>query len=737
MRGVCTLRCHRGALFTFAAALAILIAVPGWGAVELRSERMVAPGVKHIRLYRPEGPWAIQVLEIDTKQNCISLGTTLAGDRIPGLEPVSGAAARVSRDARYVVAGVNGDYFARNPLGFQGGPLGFQVLGGELVSSPAGRSALIVRSDGSMSICRPTLEASAVCGSASFNISAINRAGAAGELVLYTRRFGVAVAGRQGLVCAALQKGEERLKAGAFELSVGSVSEIPAGIAIPESEWLLCGDGAAADFLRGLAVGQKVTLRIPISCAGEESSIAEAIGGGPVIVREGAACIEYQQENFTASFAQQRHPRTAVGIDGRRLVLVAVDGRQEPYSVGMTLDELAALMVELGCKDALNLDGGGSTTIWVRGKVSNSPSDGTERAVANSLLVFSSAPVGPAARLVIESCEIRTIAGQAVPLAWHFEDENYNPVSSTAQPKWEAASIGKVDDSGRFVADATRPLPARGAVTPQASTGTIAASAAGMTATAHATVYSSAAALRIFPASAYLEQGQVQKFVLFATDENGLPLTFDPASVKWEGSSIGEFTSQGVFRAASDGRDCVRARLGGQSATAAVVVGRTAQAAQAVAVEDFESEGKWSYSSWPTNIKGTFGRIEGGMQGKWAGRLEYDFAGATVSSAAYAHFDKTIASGPCAGALSAWIRGDGKGHWLRARLHDDKGEKMVVNLARRIDWKDEWRRVSAALPSGRSGLVLETIYLVETDPARMDAGRILLDNIAIETGEMK
>ena len=71
---------------------------------------------------------------------------------------------------------------------------------------------------------------------------------------------------------------------------------------------------------------------------------------------------------------------------------VEVDGRQKE-SIGMTLNELAGFMVELGCEDAMNLDGGGSATIWFDGSVRNKPCDGSERPVANSLaLVRKSAP---------------------------------------------------------------------------------------------------------------------------------------------------------------------------------------------------------------------------------------------------------------------------------------------------------------------------------------------------------
>ena len=118
----------------------------------------------------------------------------------------------------------------------------------------------------------------------------------------------------------------------------------------------------------------------------------EAVGGRPVLVRAGAI---RPGVDSGGAFATSRHPRTAVGIarDGKRVMLVTVDGRQKPYSDGMTLREIAELMLVLGARDALNLDGGGSTTMVVANaagvpSVVNRPSDaGGERPVGNALAI--------------------------------------------------------------------------------------------------------------------------------------------------------------------------------------------------------------------------------------------------------------------------------------------------------------------------------------------------------------
>lgn len=130
-----------------------------------------------------------------------------------------------------------------------------------------------------------------------------------------------------------------------------------------------------------------VPMIVPSGEALTNPAVAQLVCGRQIIVSNGVAV------HFTSPFAQNRHPRTAVGLDrsGHRLLLLVVDGRQPKLSVGMSLDELAQEMVRVGCDRALNLDGGGSSTLVYRNPVShqlevvNSPSDGRPRSVADVL----------------------------------------------------------------------------------------------------------------------------------------------------------------------------------------------------------------------------------------------------------------------------------------------------------------------------------------------------------------
>lgn len=126
---------------------------------------------------------------------------------------------------------------------------------------------------------------------------------------------------------------------------------------------------------------------------GQIWDVQEAIGGGPGLLLNGKINITATQEGFGGSVLSSRHPRTAVGsyVQNKRpyLVLFVVDGRQPEHSMGMTLPELAQTMKDLGCTQAINLDGGGSTTFVVKSQVLNTPSDGRERSVTS---VFSLVP---------------------------------------------------------------------------------------------------------------------------------------------------------------------------------------------------------------------------------------------------------------------------------------------------------------------------------------------------------
>jgi hypothetical protein len=195
----------------------------------------------------------------------------------------------------------------------------------------------------------------------------------------------------------------------------GLVAEVrPPGTGrVPRNGLLLTGTGDAARLLRNAALPRsRVEVALRLTAAGRPlgnalTPWAEApvtgeptvvVGGGPRILRAGRVSVSAAAEGFAppqarsffGAFVASRQPRTLAGVrpDGR-LLLVTVDGRRPGWSVGMTLPEAARLMRSLGARDAVNLDGGGSSAMTVRGQLVSMPSDRVgERPVSDGLFVM-------------------------------------------------------------------------------------------------------------------------------------------------------------------------------------------------------------------------------------------------------------------------------------------------------------------------------------------------------------
>jgi exopolysaccharide biosynthesis protein len=119
-----------------------------------------------------------------------------------------------------------------------------------------------------------------------------------------------------------------------------------------------------------------------------------AIGGGPVLVQEGAVMITNKEEQLYAFEKNDRHPRTAIGYTrNKRLIILVIQGRAPGIAEGATLEEEARMLVDLGCVEALNLDGGSSSCMLVKGKETIQPADGgKQRPVASVFIVKRKQP---------------------------------------------------------------------------------------------------------------------------------------------------------------------------------------------------------------------------------------------------------------------------------------------------------------------------------------------------------
>ncbi|HET9424474.1 MAG TPA: phosphodiester glycosidase family protein [Gemmatimonadaceae bacterium] len=342
-------------------------------------DETIAPGVVHRYIRSSTGPWAIHALDVDLSR-CYSAVAVKGGSSAAGRRKTSDLLNDL-RATSEVIGGVNADFFSLS--GYQGIPTGALITKGRVMVGPYSQPVLAIDSAGSpRALVLSTVGAITTRG-ATRRVNGWNRPAPAG-LAVYDASWGAVLDTATGVV--------EVIVEGRSPARVVRVDTSLAGAAIPRDGSVIIAGRTASDetkaWARALAPGD--TLRIALALAPFHPM--EAVGGRPMLARDGAIAPEVDTEG-QVSF-RNRNPRTAVGIanDGKRLILVVVDGRQAGYSAGMTLRELATLMLALGARDAINLDGGGSSALvhWSpddrRLRVANKPSDANgERAVGNAL----------------------------------------------------------------------------------------------------------------------------------------------------------------------------------------------------------------------------------------------------------------------------------------------------------------------------------------------------------------
>lgn len=350
----------------------------------------VAEGVVHHRLWFARGPQAVHVLDVD-RAACWTLAARNAGGAAVGragtLALVRGLA---DSGGTAVAGGVNADFFLFAPPGV---PVGASVQDGRLIAgpAPAPRPALTLDSAGTihMGVLRTT--GSVTLRDGPLPLANWNR-GAPRGVALFDAAWGARTDSLPGrLFVTARVLGDAAgatLTALVIAVDSGALAPVPADgivlVAGPQAA------SAARGRLGALRAGAD-TVRVVRALA--PVAPRQAVGGLPVLLRDGA--IDPQVDSTGAASFRGPHPRTAVGVGagGRRLLLVTIDGRQAGYSLGTSLRETAEVMRLLGARDAINLDGGGSTTMVVRDaagafRIANRPSDAAgERPVANALVV--------------------------------------------------------------------------------------------------------------------------------------------------------------------------------------------------------------------------------------------------------------------------------------------------------------------------------------------------------------
>lgn len=360
------------------------------------------------------GPWVVHVLEVDPQLYKGRLAPELGSGIVPERETLTSLSKRIGS-----LAAINAGYFViESENGTPGDLAGISVLDGVLVSEAVeGRTSLVLPTSSGegafVAALSDTLTATSSDG-ATIQVDGLNRkpgliraCGGVGdtptegpkhdftctdesELILFTTHFGATTEPGEGAEVALDASGL------VIELRESLGGPIPPGGSV------LSGTGEGVDWLHDHAQpGATLDVVTEVSSEGAPLPLVEGTGvlnGGPRLLRQGNPDITAYAEGFAwpedpgfyYRFGVRRNPRTYAGTTPKgTLLLVAVDGRQVGYSVGASFEESALIMQALGAEEAVNLDGGGSTTVTLGADRVNRTSDATgERPIGDAIVLL-------------------------------------------------------------------------------------------------------------------------------------------------------------------------------------------------------------------------------------------------------------------------------------------------------------------------------------------------------------
>jgi len=373
---------RKSARVTTFSILAVFLAglLPSGGAEADSSPTRSSTSISYSNDKQESVPWSIHVVKVSRANPDYEIHSVPAKGRTIGLSTLSEQIKSLPIDLGKPVAAINGDFWIEG-RSITGDPMGLQISEGELMSAPTDRVCFWIDTNGhpQMGLVLPLFKVTWPNGA--HTLLGLNSELTNNGAVLFTPAVGPSTrtgGNTRELVLEPAGEGAWLpLAAGqAYSARVREVRASGNG-SVASGTMVLAVSAELAERLPAVAKGS--LLKISMATSPNLSGVKTAIGGGPKLVHHGKPS-EWNGH-------QERHPRSAIGWNKTHLFFVQVDGRQRGLSVGMTFPELTEYMVKLGCEEAMNLDGGGSSTAWVFGRVINSPCYGHERSMANSLVL--------------------------------------------------------------------------------------------------------------------------------------------------------------------------------------------------------------------------------------------------------------------------------------------------------------------------------------------------------------
>ena len=689
---------------------------------------LLAPGVSFERrsALTTEGWVGLSIIRIDLTSPYVTVSPALAGDAL-----TTPAKATEIADAAGLIAAVNGDFF---DAGVTSAPLSLLIADGQLIRSPrndpdfasmaiAGDTGIMGSWTWSGQLLGP--------GGLSIPISAVNEVSVpANGAVLYTSHWSwQRNPPTNGVTCIAIRDGIVESRIAGWPRPTPSTT--PAESSAPI---YLALRGSAAASAESLSVGDAVEISGQLRPDAE--GIIAAFSGKPVLLRDGAVAPDLWKHTGIQSLFSA--PRSAAGLtqDGRTLLLVVADGRQS-IARGLTLSELAALMRSLGAWNALNLDGGGSSSAVVRSPFSgevvlaNRPSGATQRPVPYVVGVQAILPVadvrqarhriprvsadtpspgpfgrpsvhcrrrlGGPAHLVEPDLEVE--AGDQVLLSARLYDSLIRVVDPcalhTVEVRWNVTPPKSL--RGRDLADLE---PGIWEVSADTLSATLSPQSPG-----RFEIEATAVWTRPHPSGELaMERSNTVSFGVRAVE---------PAPDLGPGLGHRQEVAPAPTLIVSFDDVDAPGWAGWRSSSSSPGVEHSVSFSMPPATE------------LDVNLPGLPSPPPAGL----AAMLSYDFSSPEATRAVYLKPSEPLSLPEGTGIIGMWVWGDGGGHWLRATVADEKGSRFPIDFPR-MHWTG-WRYVQAGLPSELAGRTwLTQVYLVEFKPEMQGAGTVYIDSIA-------
>jgi len=376
-----------------------------------------SPGISYANYRAPKVPWSVHVVRVARANRDLDIQASHAGWAALGMNTLTRQIKMLPSELGTPLAGVNGDYYVREKS-YAGDPRGLQIMNGELISGPNGGVSFWIDINNRFHATNvlPLFKLTWPDGTVSpFGLNEDRRSN--NVMVLYTPAIGPSTKTVRGRELVLERDGDSPwlpLQAGlTYRARVRETYE-QGDTCFPLDTMVLSLKPTTTNKLPVVQAGAILTFTTDTwpSIVGAKT----ALSGGPMLVCNGKRQSWKKPDlggplPYGLRSMWERHPRTAIGWNDKYFFMLEVDGRQQKLSMGMTLNEVADYMIRLGCREVMNLDGGGSAMFWCNGKIVNSPCDKRERDIANALVVLRKGAKARVATAVTATAPAETAAG--------------------------------------------------------------------------------------------------------------------------------------------------------------------------------------------------------------------------------------------------------------------------------------------------------------------------------------